>query len=428
MRLPARPPPGLPAALRAGLLTTTEALLRGTVLAFTSCIGHPSTWNSAATCARLADNLEGISGTSLLLLLAHGDPAQGAALLTTIAKTVLRQAEVAVDAGATAGVVPVSKAAVRIMYDLESGVRSSSGGGREPAAGAAAGQEQEGRGQVGKGAAGTFDTAVGSGAVAGDSSSSSSSSSSSPAEQQLLRLWCFALPRWLPVLARLRTILDGSWKGKPGEAYDVPRMSTAITGCVAEVLCQAVGACRDAWRRGDVRAVGSWRQLLQRELCVRDWVCKDESDVWEAEEWWAERVPVQRQTREQQHGRLGKAAQAAGSGGGAGGSATPGSSSSSSRGSSAPASTSCRFVLPLAPHEAASLLPTCSNPLCTTLHWNSEAQVDLPVAPGPGSGPGTAAGRLFGPAAAELPHTYCCAACCTTHRKLQLRNAVLGQL
>lgn len=70
------------------------------------------------------------------------------------------------------------------------------------------------------------------------------------------------------------------------------------------------------------------------------------------------------------------------------------------------------FVLPLAPHEAASLLPTCSHPLCTALQGESEVDLRL----------GVGAGAELGEADGHHSHRYCSTACRTAHRQLRLRN------
>ncbi len=430
VRLPASPPPGLSSALSSGLIPTTEAYLR-TIAARTSLSSSPSPTFTPALDGPIkaphhtSQVLDRISGTHLVLLLAHGDPMQGAALLTTLAKAALRQAELAARAGAADGAFALVRAATRIMYDMASAVRVLVGQEEQATQGSGSSELEERAGTsvgvvadlategrltsdvVGKRRAATAEkeriAALQQGCVGGVAvdQAGSTVAGRSPAEQQLLRLWCFALPRWLPVLARLSTVLEEVGRGDKTPEQD--ELWRALMTFNAEMMKQAAAACRGAWQRGDMRAVASCRGLLQRDVCVVNWMGTCVTGKWEAEEWWS--APLLGESQQQQQHQKGSRGRAAGGGGNVGSAA---SSSSSQGGEEAVIKTYWPFLLPLAPCEAASLLPTCSNPLCTQLQGDSEVEVQLGVGAG-----------VIG--AAGSPN-YCTSACRLAHKQLQQQH------
>lgn len=96
------------------------------------------------------------------------------------------------------------------------------------------------------------------------------------------------MPRWLPVLERLYVLCKSI---RCLERWD--RYSFDLANLLAGLLGEAAAACRVAWQEGDVRAAASWRQLLQRGVCVRAWVGSDVLTEWEAQAWWVAGPPQQ---------------------------------------------------------------------------------------------------------------------------------------
>ncbi len=379
-----------------------------------------------------------------MLLLAHGDPVQGAALLTTLAKVILFQAEVAARAKADEGAFALVRAATRIMYDLASAVRAIVGRGTGQGTGSAEFAEYATKtagvltnlmsmGVLGdhlvrtirEATEGEERKAAAQRAAAVATDAASMLARCTPPEQQLLRLWCFAVPRWLPVLNTLTGILEQQG-GDDEESPEHERLSSALTGFKTEMVKQAAVACRGAMRRGDMRAVYSWRGLLQRDVCVREMIGTYNPDRWEAEDWWSATLPPP-----QQWGSGGGVTGGSSGGGEPGAAGSSSSSSSSGRKGDVPIKTSWPFMLPLAPHESASLLPTCSNPLCTELQGDTEPDMQrvcvaaglMGEATGAGATGAGAAPRVAragpGPGAgAANNRLYCGAGCMLTHMQL----------
>ncbi len=277
---------------------------------------------------------------------------QGAALLTTVAKAALCHAEASARAGYTAGVNRVTCRTLGVLINISAALNSES----EDSA-STAGPES---------ACAASSAPVGGGPTAPAVSQAPGATAAcqhSPAKEQLKQLLWFAAPRWLPVLERLHALCEPIgdpriWGPRVGHFRDHLR----------QLLGGATAACRAAWEAGDVRAVASWRQLLQRDVCVRDWVGGDVLGTWEAEAWWADTPP------QQPHSLAGGMAITEGLATGGGG--DPTAAAASIGGASR---YPWVFMMALAPCEAASLLPTCSNSLCTALEGDTEAGLGLTV-------------------------------------------------
>ncbi len=179
----------------------------------------------------------------------------------------------------------------------------------------------------------------GDGGDGGGGSAAAAVEAVAPPCRQLLRLASFVLHTWLPVLARMHDLA----------AELEPNLRLQLQQGVR----LAARACRAAWRKGDARAVGSWRQLLQRNVCAARWVGAELVAGWEAEGWWSGAVGQQQGAgqqegvaagaggEEQQQGQEGK--RQAGEGG---------------AGSEEEEEEAWPYPLPLAPCESASLLRT----------------------------------------------------------------------
>ncbi len=403
LEVPAAPPPGLPAALTAGLIPTIEAYLRTITRPYSTaspphssgpCTASPSAASSSSSSSPSASSPASttaaspgclnaeyasqhaaslfvrLSGQNLVLLLAYGDPMQGAALLTTMAKAALCHTEASARAGFTAGVNGFTCMTLSAFMNLHIALCPE----REDCASAAACSAPAGGGSAAP--------------AAGLAPDATEACQHSPAEEQLKQLYAFAVPRWLPVLERLYTLCKPVRDLESWDSY-----GSYLEKLLAGLLGAAASGCQAAWAAGDVRAVASWRQLLQRDVCVRDWVGGEVLSEWEAEAWWAAAPPQQ-----QLHPPAGDvdASEGLAAGGGSGPAAAATSTGGASR---------CPwpFLRAVAPCEAASLLPTCSNPLCTVLEGDTETSLGLAVvgpgaetaslSAGVGAGPGATASR-----------------------------------
>ncbi len=260
-------------------------------------------------------------GGELLMLLSHADPAHAAALLTALAHASLGQLPMA---GTRMTEVQVRIASVMIMNF--SGMFSGLVSGLLP-------PEETKWGHCGwawpRGYGGD-----------GGSSPAAAVEAVAPAYRQMLRLASFVLHTWLPVLACMHEFA-GDMK---------PNLALQLEQSVA-LACHA---CRAAWRRGDARAVGSWRQLLQRNVCAARWVGTEVVAGWKAEGWWAGAVGQQ-----QGAGQQGAVAAGAGEKDQQQGEEGKGQAGGGDAGSGEQEEDVWPCPLPLAPCESAALLRMC---------------------------------------------------------------------
>ncbi len=280
-------------------------------------------------------------GGEVLLLLSHGDAAQAAALLTALAKASLGLMPAA-GTRATGWMVYVTPT---LVINLSSTFSSLVSGLLPP---------EETRWDVCAWAWPRRDGGDGGGevGVGGGGGGPAEAEAVAPPYRQLLRLASFVLHTWLPVLARMHDIaakLHVPRKGRKPQDVPAPQHDFAgkterfLKGHLQQGVRLAARACRAAWLRGDARAVGSWRQLLQRNVCAARWVGAEVVAGWEAEGWWPGPVGQQRvaeaEVKEQQPGEEGQGQ--AGVGG---------------AGSEEEEEEAWPYPLPLAPCESAALL------------------------------------------------------------------------
>ncbi len=269
-------PPGLAAALSAGLLPTLTALVRSSCGAAS---GPLDVIDLAITpldpmdaSVRLAKSFSIAYGRELLMLLSHAIPAHAATLLTALAHASLGLLPTA---GTQMTEVHLCITAA-MMMNVSSAFAGLVSGLLPP--------EETRWGHC------AWAWPCDSGGDGGGSPAAEAVEAVAPAYRQMLRLASFVLHTWLPVLARLHKFA--------GDLEPNLRLQ------LQQGVHLAARACRAAWRRGDARAVGSWRQLLQRNVCAARWVGTEVVAGWEAESWWSGPVG-QQQGAGQQGGAAG---------------------------------------------------------------------------------------------------------------------------
>ncbi len=318
-------PPGLASALSAGLLPTITALVRsscGAASGSVDSIDLTTTPMDALTATMKLVKVYGVAQDGeLLLLLSNADPAQAAALLTALAKASLRLMSLVADSWKGGP----SACIITLLVTHFSGTFSSLMSGLLP--------PEETRGALCAWAWPRGDGGDGSGG-----SPAAAAEAVAPAYRQMLRLASFVLHMWLPVLARMHD--------------HVQELELSLEELLRQIVHLAARACSAAWRRGDARAVGSWRQLLQRNVRAARWVGAEVVAEWEAEGWWSGAMG-QQQGAVQQEGVAGGAGEMEQQQGEEGKGQAGGGCAGSEEGEEA-----WPYPLPLAPCESAALLRT----------------------------------------------------------------------